>query len=801
VIARVRLKRAGRGRIRPVKVGLVLARGAKPKGGIALAGKPAVAALGPRGAALIVTGKVPAKAKTGRALRVLACIGATRAVARGTARGGCAASRGKLRIAAPGSVDSIDAAVAAGKLDHATAVLYHLYALAGDPRLPAKYASSLGDADGHAAITDAAASFSSLPPAIQRKVFPFFIPPAARNSALGGKSRGRAIAAGAPQGPVNCQGFDRLSAPVDQDGQFAGTWRTVASADGHALVHYITWAPVVPNPFGSPSAQLTHTADEMSQQSRSAAARYALAMPRIWAKLTAEFGAPQSDANEPCYNGGDGRLDVYVDATDILRTNKPGATALTLPYPQVGAFCTDRPAFIVMNRDEEPWTLAHEFMHALQFAHHYKSCGEPIGFWDEGGADWAADFVYPDVQREQTRAPHNSMLRSPYSWSPTFADYEFWPFWMMLQRTYGTDVLRSVFNAMTSAQAIDAVNQAIPGGWKEQLPKLLIHLWNQGPIGEPGFPVSTSYKDWDHYGGTPSVPPEMELNLGGKPVDTIKFTGIGDNPSPLELGTIQRVSIPDAKVRELSFINGGFGHGVHVDAALHLADGSWKLQDWSGQNTTLCRDKPEEDVRDLIVFTTGVSTTQGSSATHQIQGRNTCPPPKYVAQITNGMETTDAVDGCHEHWQISYSASLSDSYSTTPGEGFYLPHPEGGPPQSTANAYQEDGTGSYTLPPCDPDPGCSTSLQKYQKSGPGEVTFDLKGPDIKVSARSFTWENSGANPDCSGDPPVGVGRLGEGTFPRSMVGAQTITVQISYDETFSGRHGVGSATVTLHRVS
>ena len=794
VTAQVKLKRAGQGRIGPAKVGLVLAGSAKPKGGIALAGKPVAAAIGKGGAAVIVTGTLPAKAKPGKK-RLVACIDAKHAVARGPTPGACGAAPGKLRIARPGRTGSVDVAVRRGRLDSATAALYRLYALTGDTRLPAKYASAIGDADGHAAITEAAARYPLLPGSIQQAVFPFFVPPAATNSALGTNGRAQASAAGVQQGPVNCQGFDTLATPLDQEGQFKGTWRAVPSGDGNALVHYVTWEPIVPNRFGSPIDQLTQTANQMSAEARSAAARYALAMPKIWSKLTREFGAPQSDVNEPCYNGGDGRLDIYVDPSYILRANEPGATAFTWPYPQVGTFCTDRPAFIVIDRREEPWTLAHEFMHALQFAHRYKSCGDafgPIAFWDEGGANWAADFVYPSVQREQTREPHNSMLKRPLGWSPVFADYQYWPFWMMLQRNNGTAVLRAVFAALSNASPLDAVNQAIPGGWNQQLPKLLISLWNQTPIGARGFPIHKSYKAWDNYHGTPPVPEEIKLRLGGRQSVVKKFPGTGDSPSPLELGTIQRISIPDSKLREVRFTNGGAGHGVHVDAALHLRGGGWKLADWTGGGT-LCRDKKEEDASELIVFTTGVSTTQGFRATHRIQGRSQCALPKYVAQVS-GTETTDTVGGeCHLRWEVSYNASTAPAW-------FYLPHPEGGPPETGQHAIQESGTGTFTQDPCDPDPGCTATLVTDKRATAGDFTFDLQGSNIKVTVVSVAFQNAGTN-DCGGDPPVGVGKIGVGTFPRSLVGAPTITVQLSHDDTFSGRHAVGSGTITLHRVN
>jgi hypothetical protein len=185
--------------------------------------------------------------------------------------------------------------------------------------------------------------------------------------------------------------------------------------------------------------------------------------------------------------------------------------------------------------------------------------------------------------------------------------------------------------------------------------------------------------------------------------------------------------------------------------------------------------------------------------TQTIEG--SAPSPKYVAEITGGMETTDTTEGCHESWEINYNGKLSDSFTTTPGAGFYLPR-SGGLPQTGARAYDETGSGTFTLDPCEDDPGCSAGLRKYSRSDPGHLTLTLVGSDtIRVRGNSFTFENDGSNDDCSGDPPVGVGTLGEGTFPTSMAGQQTITVPLSHDDTFSGRHAVGSATVTLTRVS
>ena len=67
---------------------------------------------------------------------------------------------------------------------------------------------------------------------------------------------------------------------------------------------------------------------------------------------------------------------------------------------------------------------------------------------------------------------------------------------------------------------------------------------------------------------------------------------------------------------------------------------------------------------------------------------------------------------------------------------------------------------------------------------------------MKATAYTFAWEANATG--CSGDRlelPIG-----EGTFPLSMVGAETITVALSRHED-TPRVFDGSGTLTLQRVS
>src|SRR5580765_2480316 len=105
-------------------------------------------------------------------------------------------------------------------------------------------------------------------------------------------------------------------------------------------------------------------------------------------------------------------------------------------------------------------------MHAIEFSYRYASCDD-VAWWDEGVANWAADFVYPSDNDERERWPQ--WVTDPLAQhSIADGDYDTWPFWMMLQRTLGTGVLRQVFAKLGGAKSVAAVNAAIPGGYKRQ---------------------------------------------------------------------------------------------------------------------------------------------------------------------------------------------------------------------------------------------------------------------------------------------------------------------------------------------
>jgi hypothetical protein len=600
-----------------VAIGLVLGnQQGSATGGLALGKGITFARRGRR--SVIVPGRVPATVVVGQLQTLLVCIDpATTIGGRNTCH-----TAGRIATSGASSQERLAGAQQAGRLPQSRAVLFGLMALSGDKRLPSELQGDPGGAGGRqAAVNLAAASFGSLPLAIRRLVLPYFIPPPVRGSAWQANGRplaSRKAARAAAALPANCQGYDTIQKGPHHQAGDPDPWNGVPTADGKAIIWYET------APEQTPRLKYFEALD------RASALNYARVFPTIWAKLTAEFGQPQSDAKEQCYHGPDGRLDVYVndELVDINQGSSSGV-ALTEPYATAGTFCTNRPAYILARPGLSPWALAHEFMHVLQLSHRYVSCAEPLSWWEEGEATWAADFVYPDDNTEQKRFP--DLVASALSTQLINLSYQAWPFWMMLQRTQGTGVLRSIFAQLQTQRSVAAVNAAIPGGYAEQIPRFFLSVFNQSPVGDAGFAINESFDAWDKWKQTPTLPDASTITLGSQPGDTLALPIQRKDGFPaLSVGAYHRVNIPDPLVREIEFTNDLAGKpGAHVDAVLHMADGSWKLADWtSSQEVTLCRDRPGENVQDLVIVSTNTGTTPLAPFTHSLHVGASCPFPK-----------------------------------------------------------------------------------------------------------------------------------------------------------------------------
>ncbi len=400
----------------------------------------------------------------------------------------------------PGSFTLIDEAVAAGKLDEETALVYKTFANFGDPRLPAAYQSSEVGGEAGLFMLEVVDAFPTLSAENQALLEPFFIPPYM-------------------QGSWMAQGYHGASTSAD--------WSYIPAAGGKVRVWYKT----------------------ANAQHRQKAAAVANAMTTdIWPKLT---GLMQ---RQPIPDSAGVQNIVVYDhyRPSWTSTFVPFTTAAGYAVPQT---CSPTASILYINATMNITTgvrsqgmvggmietTAHEFMHALQFSYNLavNPCLE-YRWLGEATAAWAEDYVYPDHDFEWRVAKYyldspSSMLNDTHH----FRDYGI--YLLVYQHTQRHNDPGAVRMAWQAAQTVDSLEAfyALGGLNFEQV----ISLWNKEPFG-------TFFKDHD------TLPYQIEPVKSGVLRADGGFTNYRLDDVLLTGGIYAYHYTVDPSVRTLSLLNG-----------------------------------------------------------------------------------------------------------------------------------------------------------------------------------------------------------------------------------------------------
>ena len=487
--------------------------------------------------------------------------------------------------------DLIDKALGSGAIDLETAVQYKVFATFKDPRLPAEYRGGDGEVIESDALDEVYEHWESLSTTVQETLEPFLVPPIYVGS--------WATAGANPAGVALRSPLSGISVPICRQPTIDPSWAAKpASTDGRVKVWYDT---------------------RVAGQAVLASIAQTELETQIWPSLITGLGmrAPISDGAIAGCNGGDGRLDVYL--VDI-GTYGQNANDLGETFPVTFA-TREYPTFILINRNLSPddlkGALAHEFMHASQWAYPVAALGLSSYFWlKESTAQWAIDHVYPGNQLEQRKAefymktPADPLNTEENGKGRIYGSYLFFQF---LARTIGASRIKDVWNATTSnAEAITAVDAAIPGGFHEQWPKFAKQLWNQDPV--------DSFVTWDGMQLTPDILPGdsiLNVNLGGKAADTQLLNG-----NIKHLAThYYHFRFPDPNVRSVLFMNHVFAvtpvppYHITTQAFVKKQGSIWEYQHWSDEGLKevgkrFCLDLVAERVEELVIVMSNDSPTE-----------------------------------------------------------------------------------------------------------------------------------------------------------------------------------------------
>ncbi|HUS36753.1 MAG TPA: DUF6055 domain-containing protein [Verrucomicrobiae bacterium] len=462
----------------------------------------------------------------------------------------------------------IDEAVASGALNEEDAALYRVYAQFKDPRLPAAYrGNDTGAIESHA-FEKALDLWETFSEQTRAALTPFFIPPAYSGSWYNPT----------PAAAFKPQAVERPEPDAN--------WAAVPVSGGNVKVWYDSRDP-------NGHATALFCANALNNE--------------IWPKLTGlGILAPLDDMGTARYDGGDSRLDVYIvdmAAQGVVATHLGITSAVSAARKQ-------HPVFLMINKtlppDKMAATLAHEFMHACQWAYDVEAFSLSSYQWlKESTAQWALDYVYPTNQLEHT--PYaKAYLDAPRMSLDVFEGnenhgYGSYLFFQYLSRTVGPAVIKDIWAATaTYSDQLEAVDKSIPGGFKEQFPKFVKTLWNQDPI----VSKPASFKAWDDLTDVPATREGPADLPAGATEDSIELSDDQPNLS----STYYHFTFATVETRSLMFHNTFYtnrknSEPVNVQAMWKNTAGVWTEEDWSTLEWIgFCRDQKDQRLTDLVVI-------------------------------------------------------------------------------------------------------------------------------------------------------------------------------------------------------
>jgi hypothetical protein len=347
----------------------------------------------------------------------------------------------------PSSASLIEQAKREGRLSDETALVYGVFALHDDPRLPAEFRGDDRDAVDTLLMGEARGRLATLSSEARRLLEPFFIPPIYGGSAIGSSGNFTAM----NESPDPCAMQKPGWSYLDSSNLMVRIWWQNKYDDRGHVEQMIGWID-----------------------------------GGLWDRLRAIFGGrlPISDIGQPC-NGGNGRVDIYL--TDAGK-------AMTTPYGECGntaAFITAGRANGLMGR----LTLAHELAHVFQYAYAFADgC-----LWHlrnrwlaEATATWAGVHIYPTLPgrhrsaRKLTERPHlplDLVDQNGREYGAYLIHY------FSEKKLGGAGLITQAWANVEREAALDAVDRSLPGGFLANWPDFAAHNWNRDPL--------DFYQSWD----------------------------------------------------------------------------------------------------------------------------------------------------------------------------------------------------------------------------------------------------------------------------------------------------------------
>lgn len=558
-------------------------------------------------------------------------------------------------------------AVVNGDISQQQALLYEVYALFGDDRLPLQYRGDNSTGELDHALDELASQYDTLSEETRAALDPYLVPPYYTGSWWEQRTTaGINAKLGKPMARENPP-----CSPRDDCNLNTNKWDYVDTGNGKVRVWYVT----------TDANAASHVQKIVSEIDST-----------IWPKLKTLMSGHEPIADTYDFNnGGDGRLDI-----SLLNFKDPNLSAefpfggntygFVQNYPPG---CEKDSVYIVVNSakslDAMLATVVHETMHAFQWSYDVAATclnrAEDYKWLMEATATWAIDYVYPDNDLEQQHASLNFLPVPNLSLDDLSGNHEYgaylFPFY--LARSFAPVWIRYIWDATESEDKLGVLKKGIQeasGGQtslEQQWPKFTVSNWNRDPIDD--------YKNWDKLNSGAQV---MNTLLDPQPAD---LKGAEEDQIDMAVrvphlaSQYAHITFPDNSVRSVMFYN-GYSFKVteqNVDFPINskafisepLSDtdkkgahlwaivksgGSWQdPEDWTDQQFKVyCRDSVAERIEELVLI---YSNSDIDDKNRNIEPKGVNPFVRYnnagCWQWKGNVDLTDEDDGVTSKLKVS----------------------------------------------------------------------------------------------------------------------------------------------------
>jgi len=472
------------------------------------------------------------------------------------------------------SLDLIDIAFAEENIDYETALIYKMYAVFGDERLPKEYTSDVMMLAANEPFIEIRETFDSLSSETQETLSPFLKRPDDLESyynlkhqeSIAEQDADKVISKIIP--PARARTKINVNLYCDDCYLFAANSRVKI------------WYPNMS--INAPEARQGYMMDIDQATLFSMAERLQTILnnDRIYERFTELLRRePESDG----IWGGDDALDIYIGP---LYTRAPAVAVCDLqPFPS-GAYIVVNAGWLNFDNYYKR-NLAHEMFHVFQYSYTWSLANSR--WWAEATAVWAEDFIYKGFNYEQKRLKY--FLPYPektlYDNQPNAFKYGAYIFPYYLTQNSGNETIRNIWEDCNYAGCLDAIDDNISDGFKGQWKEFTLWNYNITPVryytDENGFSTLSSSKNAiDHFiaGGD-------KINVG--------------SIRPLSAQVLRINNVVDQNVyKQLIFKDlkkfTSQSDKASIKAIIYLKDRSNKIEDWTDkEERRFCLYCDEED--------------------------------------------------------------------------------------------------------------------------------------------------------------------------------------------------------------